>query len=201
MLRYWRQLSPGSRVGVGLIVLLLGIYVVRAAGDGGPWWVTEAATAQERQSLAALHADVVRLTAQRQEHEQRLAATAALSKSLWAGTSAMPTNEIQTTIERLGAQAGVRLNRVGVPRVVDLSDHLKAVEVQISAQTSSEALGRFLQAVDNQRPLLEWAACSLSPNTPLNPTAVMLTGKLRALVLVPGAVAPAPAASARRSPP
>ena len=108
-----------------------------------------------------------------------------MTSRYWQATDKIPTNKIQQKIERLGKKNGVTLNKVGAPKIVDVSDNIRAIDITISSTTSIKNVSDFLQDLENERPLLTWHNCVIRPNRTKEPTAVNISGKVRAYIIEP----------------
>ena len=174
------------------VLVLLVIYSLRfgglfgADGESGP------------AQVAALQADIDRLTAEQAEARALEAALRTAATRVWVADPDIPTNQVQAAIQRLGLSSGLELNRIGAPREVSLGDSLRAVEVQVSATCELAEIAAFAQAVDNHSPALEWVSCTIRPERGRPDGTLSFHAKLRAVV-VPKASLHATAAAGRPS--
>jgi hypothetical protein len=116
------------------------------------------------------------------EQKKRLAKRAKLEKlssGYWQSTGKIPSTEIQNRIERIGKRAGLQLQKVGNPNVDDISENIRAVDVQIHTTTNIRDLAEFCRHIENNKPQLVFYHCNIRTNKNM----VTVTGKIRAYVL------------------
>lgn len=167
-----------------LFMLLVGGYAYTLLDLGEVNLPTRARIREQRKNLRHQQQKLQDFIALQNTRETLREEVAQLALGYWrADSKKPPTTEIQSKIERLGNQTGVRLNRVGAPKIVEISDNLVAVEVQISSATSIRKFARFCRELENHRPRLVWEYCSIRPNRQKDPTGILLSGRVRAYVL------------------
>jgi hypothetical protein len=116
------------------------------------------------------------------EQKKRLAKRAKLeylASDYWQSTGKIPSSEIQSRIERIGKRAGLQLQKVGNPDVKEISDNIKAVDVQIHTTTNIRDLAEFCRHIENNTPQLVFHQCNIRTNKNM----VTVSGKIRAYVL------------------
>ena len=120
----------------------------------------------------------------RRENKERLRS---LTKDFWSTTEKAATNQVQLKIERLGRKTGITLKNVGAPKLIELSDNVNAVDVTVSSTTSIKEFSKFLREIQNHNPKLIWNNCVIRPNRMKSPTAINISGKIRAFILAKSA--------------
>lgn len=171
-----------------LVVLVVG-YAMTLSGDGsgrrgsGFTFPTKAKIERELTEISTLNNNRAKAQIAIAVQALRKAELKAKTAGFWIQGTKVPTNEIQKEVDRLGRRAGIQLARVGAPREVDVSDHIKAVDISVNSTTNIEAFARFIQEIDNSSPALFFDNCSIRPDNVKKPKSVMVKGKIRALVL------------------
>jgi hypothetical protein len=181
-----------SRKQLAYIILIVGLGVGYAmslgggrdrSGGGGFTFPTAAKIEHELTQIATLNNNRAKAQIAIAEQIAIKAQLKARTAGFWIEGTKVPTNEIQKAVDRLGRRAGIQLARVGAPREVDLSDHVKAVDISVNSTTDIQAFAAFIQEIDNSEPALFFENCSIRPDNVKNPKKVMVKGKIRALVL------------------
>jgi hypothetical protein len=155
----------------------------RGRGGGGFTFPTNAKIDKELTEIQTLNNNKAKAQIAIAEQALRKAELKAQTAGFWIETSKVPVNDIQKSVDNLGRRAGMQLARVGAPREVDVSDHIKAVDISVNSTTNIEAFARFVQEIDNSEPALFFDNCSIRPDNIKNPKSIMVKGKIRALVL------------------
>jgi hypothetical protein len=180
----------GKQLAYVLLIVVLGVgYAMTLSGNsrgrsgGGFTFPTKAKIERGLTDISTLNNKKATVQVAIASDAARKAELKAKTAGFWIEGTKVPTNEIQKAVDRLGRRAGIQLARVGAPREVDLSDHIKAVDISVNSTTNIEAFARFIQEIDNSEPALFFDNCSIRPDNVKNPKKVMVKGKIRALVL------------------
>ncbi len=166
-----------------LIIVLVLCYGVKFMNIDNLIIPTPKLIKEQKQKIKQLKAELTnmeKLIKKRKEKKEKLRG---MVSRYWQSTDEIPTNEIQQKIERLGKKNGVILNKVGAPKIVDVSDNIRAIDITISSTTSIKSVSDFLQNIENEHPLLIWHNCVIRPNRTKDPTAVNISGKIRAFIM------------------
>ncbi len=138
----------------------------------------------QRQKIKQLEAELSNLEKMSMIREDKKARIKEISRGFWKSHGEkIPTNEIQLKIERIGKKSGVNLNKVGAPKIAEVSDNIRVVDVSVSSTTNTKSLTEFLREINNHDPKLFWNDCVIRPNRTKEPTAVNISGKLRTYLL------------------
>ena len=173
-----RQITYGVIIGVILVA-----YVFRFISFGEVVIPTRGRIDGEYQRIKKLRAQLNNLNKAAGKNKEARERIADLTSSYWRKNGKSLTNQIQLKIERIGRKAGLTLKKVGAPKVSELSDNVEAIDVTVSSSASIKELSRFLEEIDKHEPKLVWYTCVVRPNRTKNPTAVNISGRLRAYVL------------------
>lgn len=180
----------GKQLAYVLLIVVLGVgYAMtlsgnsRGRGGGGFTFPTKAKIENELTQISTLNNERAKRQLMIADQALRKAELKAQTAGFWLETTKVPVNDIQKAVDRLGRRSGMQLARVGAPREVDVSDHIKAVDISVNSTTDIEAFARFVQEIDNAEPALFFDNCSIRPDNVKNPKKIMVKGKIRALVL------------------
>ncbi len=168
-----------------IIIILVLCYAVKFMNIDNVVVPTSKLIKDQKHKIKLLKAELVnieKLIEKRKEKKEKLGR---MSSQYWQSTDKLPTNEIQQKIERIGKKNGVILNKVGAPKITDVSDNIQAIDITISSTTSIKNVSDFLQDIENEHPLLIWHNCVIRPNRTKDPTLVSISGKVRAYILKP----------------
>ncbi len=180
-----RKITGRQKSYYALIIILILFYGVKFMNIDNVVIPTSKLIKEQKQKIKLLNAELTnmqKLIEKRKEKKEKLGR---MVSQYWQSTDKMPTNQIQQKIERLGKKNGVTLNKVGAPKIVDVSDNIRAIDITISSTTSIKNVSDFLQDIENERPLLIWHNCVIRPNRTKDPTAVNISGKVRAFIIEP----------------
>ena len=168
-----------------IIIVLLMCYVLNFSDFDGVVLPTGNRINDQKKKIKQLNAELLNLEKLVEKRHEKKLEIKGMSEDFWFSTDKVPTNVIQQRIERIGKKTGVTLNKVGAPKIVDISENIQAVDITISSTTSIKNISDFLREIENNRPVLVWNNCIIRPNRTKEPTAVNLAGKLRAYVMGP----------------
>ncbi len=112
-----------------------------------------------------------------------------LAPYLWRLDEKLPASEIQAELERLARRENITIRTMGSPRLADVSEHVKRVEVALNMNGSVREIGRFLGAIEGSDRRFHWVACRLRPINVQGTETINLTGRLEAFYLTPAAEA------------
>ena len=168
----------------GVIILILAFfYGFKFVGNDRFVIPTRSRINEEKQKVQQLQAQLSNLEKSKAKSEYKKQRLSALTRGYWPFDGKALTNKIQRKIQRLGNRTGVTLKKVGAPKIIDVSDHVRAIDVTVSTTTSIKDFSNFIREVDNHHPKLIWHNCVVRPNHTKNPTAVNVSGKVRAYIL------------------
>jgi hypothetical protein len=166
-----------------LIVVLVGFYVLRSM-DIKLTLPTRAKVEAEKRQALRLREDIQQAALSVAENDAARLDLDNQTADFWTSNGRVPTNQVQAHIEKLARKSGLRLNKVGPPKIIEVSNHIRAIEVTISSSTTMKSTSAFVAAVERNTPgALEWYNCTIRPNRTKDPTGVTLAGKIRAYVL------------------
>lgn len=165
-----------------IILVLAVVYGVRFLNFDSFVIPTNSLIADQKQKIKQLHAEIANLEKLKEKRKEKREKIEALVRDFWFKKGKLPTNQIQNTVERLGKRSGLPLSKVGAPKPVEISENLRAVDITVSSTTSIEMLSKFLREIENHDPVLTWDTCIIRPNRTKEPTAVNISGKIRAYV-------------------
>ena len=72
---------------------------------------------------------------------------------------------------------------LGSPRITDYSDNIQQVELTVRIRASMREIARLMVEIDAADPPFFWSQCTIRPNNPKNPSGVVLSGRVAALML------------------
>lgn len=178
--------TPKSRyVAYGAIVAILavgfGVTYLRKADIQLP---TRSQVADADATIAEFRTELK--LARKKDAERRAGRSALrdLTRPYWlAKDRRVPSNEVQSEVLRIGTRVGIQWSRMGAPKVMELSDHINTVQVQISATTTVSKLARFLREVENHEPRLIVQYCSVRPDKARDPSGVLVSARINAHVI------------------
>ena len=182
-----RQLSRRHKVSVFIVLLLIvanGFRFLRFDNFVVP---TKKGVDREQQKIKQLKRTLENLETAKKKREENKKRVQSLTQDFWPSTGKTTTNQVQLKIERLGRKTGVNLKNVGAPKLVEISDNINAVDVTVSSTTSIKEFSKFLREIENHHPKLIWNNCVIRPNRMKSPTAINVSGKIRAYILAQAA--------------
>lgn len=106
---------------------------------------------------------------------------------LWRLGDTRAETEIQAELERLARAERITIRTMGSPRITDVTEHVRSVEISLNLVGSMREISRFLAAVEASDRKFYWTSCRLRPNNVRNVESVNLTGRVEALFLTPDA--------------
>lgn len=133
--------------------------------------------------IKQLDAQLSNLNKEQEKRLEQRARIRQLVADFYAAKGKVLTTEIQLEIERLGKRSNVILSQVGAPKPTDISDNIQAIDVTVSSTASIKNISSFLKEIDQHKPILVWHNCQIRPNKDKDPTAVAITGIIRAYVI------------------
>lgn len=141
------------------------------------------AVAAKEKSIAALRLELSQARAAQRLLDQQMADAKALSTYFWLNTGRAPKAEIKQAIEGLGSRTGLSFTRLDRPEAKQIGDDVDAVDLRVHATTDAKTLARFMRAVDEHKPILQWHNCLIRPDRYRDPKAIIISGVIRGYVL------------------
>ena len=186
-MKWIRQLSKRQKVYVVLVLLLVVGNGIRFMSFGGIALPTKKRINTERLKIKQQLRELSNLEGIKEKRGENRGRVQRLTQDFWQSTGKTMTNQVQLKIERLGRKTGVNLKNVGAPKLIEISDNINAVDVTVSSTTSIKEFSKFLREIENHHPKLIWNNCVIRPNRMKAPTAINVSGKIRAYVLAQAA--------------
>ena len=184
-----KNLSKRQKLYAVAIVVLVAFYGFMYMPSAGVTLPTNSRIERERQKIRQLRQELTNFEKSQEKRAENKERIKSLTRGFWPSDGKIPTNQIQLKIERLGRRSGVTLKTVGAPKSVDISENINAVDITVSSTTSIKDFGKFMREIENHRPRLIWNNCVIRPNRLKSPTAINVSGKVRAYVLTKAATA------------
>ncbi|OPZ28791.1 MAG: hypothetical protein BWZ02_01197 [Lentisphaerae bacterium ADurb.BinA184] len=137
----------------------------------------------------ALEQQQKRLAKLERRRERRDLSLAALRREMepliWKARGKVLASEVQNKLEQAARNAHITIRTMGTPRVRDVSEHLRGVEVSINVKGTMREIGRFLAEVEAAQPRFTWVNCNIRSAGPREVDTVTLSGRIEALFLSP----------------
>ncbi len=141
----------------------------------------------EEKSRAAME-QLAELEWQRSRQESNLRYLQELAEPfLWRIDNRDPSSEIQSALERIARAERVTIRSMGSPRISEISEHIKKVEIAITLNGSMREVTRFMTGVEKAPRKLYWNVCSLRPTQNPGNESINLNGRIEAFFLIPSA--------------
>jgi len=189
MRRLWHKLTGRQRL-LALVAVLLAVLVAgRFAGPVlGRLPLPENIRAQERELLRRQQR-LAELKARRQARDAALVRLRQQAAPFWHLQSKTPAVEVTAEFARLARQADVKIQQVGAPRTdrVANTNHVREVEFTVRLMASMREVTRLLAQLEQSPNVFLWSKCDIRPDNRRAPKAVVLNGRIKALVLSPEA--------------
>ncbi len=166
-----------------IIVILCGAYITKHFTPEQLTLFPGTKIKKMHQRNQQLQTSVTNLRKEQEKKEAMRLSLTDLTADYWPANGKLPVNEMQLKIERLGQKTGVTLNTVSAPKTIDINDHVRAIDISISATTTIRDIAAFLEEIDQHQPRLFWINCVLRPDNIKSPSAVSLSGTVRAYLL------------------
>ena len=183
MKRIIRKLTKRQKLYVAIVFLLLALNFGKFLSFNSLKIPTKGKIQDEKQKIIRLQAQLSNLKKAGNKRDEELERLASLTKDFWPSSGKAVTNKIQQKIERLGRKSGVTLKKVGAPKIAEITDNIEAIDITVSSTTKMKDLAKFLKEIENHHPKLIWNNCVIRPNRTKSPTAVNISGKVRAYIL------------------
>ena len=139
----------------------------------------------QEEELVRLQKDIEVLRLERGNRERAFTKLRTQASPFWQIRGKTPHVEVPAEFTKLARQAQVKVQTVGAPRSNKLLDlaHIREVEFSVRVTSSMREVSRLLDQVDRADHELHWKSLSLRPDNRTAPKAVVLNGRVRALVL------------------
>ena len=186
MSHLWKKLPPRMRMWaliVGVLVVALALKYANLPTDNLP---LSGNIRKLEKGLVRRRKQLRKLKAKKQDREKILTELRTQARPLWmVGGGKTAAVEVQTEFQRLARQAQVKIATVGAPRankVLDLT-HVREIEFAVRITASMQEISRLLAEVECSPHKFYWSSCTMRPDNKRTPQRVVLSGKIKALVL------------------
>jgi len=184
MRNYWQQMSSKQRLLAVVAVALAVPVALRYVDLGGVNLplpkIIDARESELRQRQKQL-SDLQEKRRQRGEVLTRLRSD--LEPYFWQLDSSVPATAMQSEIDRLGRRARVTIQTLGAPQTNDFTENIRSVEMSLRLNLTMREIARLMAEFENADHRVFWTQCSIRPNNPRDPTGVVFSGRIQALLL------------------